>query len=601
TDRDGDELRYSLVTPMSIYGNDIRFPVQSGGRPVIYSEFVEWAPGYSTDNAIPGSPPLRIDPKFGELSVKASQVGLFAFTVLVEEYRNGERIGAARRDYQLFVFDCPPITPPDPTITINDQPATEVTACQGGIIVLKATVNSNWGYQWKRNGDNLEGATSPTLNVTEGGTYQLVTYLEDRCSKTRRSRKVKIDFTTSNFKLKANGRPRICATGGGNFTLESPANANYTYEWYLDGQRLSAAQALLTPTQAGRYWATVRDASKGCSSRSDTVQVQRVTPANISLSSSEGLQLCVGITTTLGIANGGSLKTYQWTRNGQVLPNENKASLAVSEAGDYKVAATDTNGCNLTAATINIKVVNKVMVTLDSVRNFCGTNFAAVPLIGTPTGGVYAGNGVANGQFDPKVAGVGTHEVVYSIKGALACQNGEAKRTVIITPPPVLDLGTDREIFKGSSVILNGDLGAGYRYQWSPPTALSQPLAGKTSASPESTTTYTLLAAGPDGCQALDTITVRVITTIYIPDVFTPNGDGQNDVWELRGLENYPNVEVTVWNRWGNVVFYGKGSNQKLFDGKNNDLALPNGVYAYYIKTNAEGSYVFRGAVMIMR
>ncbi len=76
---------------------------------------------------------------------------------------------------------------------------------------------------------------------------------------------------------------------------------------------------------------------------------------------------------------------------------------------------------------------------------------------------------------------------------------------------------------------------------------------------PESTTTYTLLAAGPDGCRASDTITVRVVTTIYIPDVFTPNGDGVNDEWELLGLENYPNVEVTVWNRWGNAVFYGKG------------------------------------------
>jgi hypothetical protein len=143
TDRDSDELRYSLVTPYSFYDKDYAV---SGGATVL-SEFVEWQAGYSATNAIHGSPALQIDPKYGELSVRASEVGLFTFTVLVEEYRNGERIGACRRDYQLFVFDCPPGIPPDPTITVNDLPASEASACQGGSIMLKATVNANWAYQ----------------------------------------------------------------------------------------------------------------------------------------------------------------------------------------------------------------------------------------------------------------------------------------------------------------------------------------------------------------------------------------------------------------------------------------------------------------------
>ena len=56
---------------------------------------------------------------------------------------------------------------------------------------------------------------------------------------------------------------------------------------------------------------------------------------------------------------------------------------------------------------------------------------------------------------------------------------------------------------------------------------------------------------------ASDTIGITVISPLYIPDVFTPNGDGQNDQWELRGLENYPEAQVLVFNRWGNLVFYG--------------------------------------------
>ena len=598
TDRDGDELRYSLVMPYSFYDLDFT----RGYSNAIPTEFIEWQLGYSATNAIKGNPALQIDAKTGELSVRATEVGLFTFTVLVEEYRNGEKIGATRRDYQLFVFDCPPLIPPDPTITVNDQPANDVSVCQGEAVTLKATVNANWGYQWKRNGDNISNATTPTLSVNEGGVYQLVTYLENTCSKTRRSRKVKVDFTNSNFKLKANGPARACSGGGGNFTLETPENSNYTYEWYRDGQRLTAAtQATLKPTEAGRYWAVVRDAVQGCSSRSDTVAVQSVTPLAVSINSSAGFQICSGTATTLSVGNSAAQKTYQWRRNDQEMPNETKSTLLVSDAGDYKVALIDTNGCGHSATTIKIEVVNKITVTLDSIPNFCGVGFPPVALQGTPTGGTYAGNGVSNNQFEPPKAGIGTHQISYSIKGALACQQGEAKRTVVITPPPVLNLGPDREVFKGSAVQLNGDLGAGYTYNWTPSTTLSNPLAAKTQASPEASTTYTLRATGPNGCVAVDTITIRVITTIYIPDVFTPNGDGVNDVWELQGLENYPEVEVRVFNRWGNAVFEGTGSRQSAFDGKFGIASLPVGVYAYIIKTKPVNGYVFRGSVLILR
>lgn len=97
------------------------------------------------------------------------------------------------------------------------------------------------------------------------------------------------------------------------------------------------------------------------------------------------------------------------------------------------------------------------------------------------------------------------------------------------------------------------------------------------------------------------TIGITVISPLYIPDVFTPNGDGQNDQWELRGLENYPEAQVLVFNRWGNLVFYGQGIFQKSFDGMGNGLLLSEGVYAYIIKTKPRGGFEFRGALLIIR
>lgn len=602
TDRDGDELRYALVTPLSFYDFDFarNIGLQSGSRPVIITEYIEWKPGYSAANAIRGNPPLTIDPKTGELSVNANEVGLFAFTVLVEEYRNGERIGATRRDYQLFVFDCPPIIPPDPTITINNQPATEASACLGGNVLLQATYNSNWKYQWKKDNNNLPNDTTATLSVTQSGIYQLITYLDNQCSKTRRSRKIKVDFTSSNFKLKSNSPLRIC-TNGGQIMLESPQNANYAYEWYKDGVLVPAAsQATYTATEAGRYWAVLRDVTQGCTSRSDTLSIQAVVPTVVNIANSSGGQICAGTSTTLSVTNN-AIKSFQWIYNGKDLLNETKNNLTVSQAGEYNVTVVDTSGCQATSASVKINVISKITVTLDSLPNFCGADHPAITLKGEPVGGIYTGKGVLNSQFDPKKAGVGTHIITYSIKGELACQSGQAVRSLVITPPPVLNLGRDREIFKGASIELNGDLGNSYIYNWSPTTALSNPSGAITNSSPESTTTYQLTALGPGGCKASDSITVRVITTIYIPDAFTPNSDGINDVWKLTGIENYPDIEVTIFNRWGNIVFYKKGSNQPFFDGTRDGEVLPVGVYAYVIKTNDTSGYIFRGAVTLLK
>lgn len=413
---------------------------------------------------------------------------------------------------------------------------------------MKATYNSNWKYQWKKDGDNLPNDTTATLNVTQSGIYQLITYLDNQCSKTRRSRKIKVDFTTSNFKLKTNSPLKIC-NNGGEVTLESPQNTNYTYEWYKDGVRLStASQATYIATNPGRYWAVLRDVQQGCTSRSDTLTIQAIAPTVVNITNSNGTQICIGTSTTLSASNN-AIKSFQWTYNGQDITNETKNTFVVSQAGEYNVAVIDTNGCRTAGSPIKIEVVSKITVILDSLPNFCGTDHPPMSLNGTPAGGTYTGKGVLNGHFDPKMAGVGTHIITYSIKGELACQSGQAVRLLVITPPPVLNLGRDREIFKGASIELNGDLGSNYTYNWSPTTALSNPSGAITSASPESTTTYQLTALGPGGCKASDSITVRVITTIYIPDAFTPNSDGINDVWKLTGIENYPDIEVTIFNR----------------------------------------------------
>ncbi len=109
-DPDGDSLSYTLATPYNGYST---VAVPNPGAitnpyftPGPYPP-IRWINGISIANEIPGSVPLRVDARSGLLSVTPDRVGLFVFSVEVNEYRAGKVIGRVRRDYQVLVVDCP--------------------------------------------------------------------------------------------------------------------------------------------------------------------------------------------------------------------------------------------------------------------------------------------------------------------------------------------------------------------------------------------------------------------------------------------------------------------------------------------------------------
>ncbi len=105
TDADGDSLAYRMNDPWT---GEYNLWFDPGPHPAPY-DVVDWLSGYNANNAIDGSPTLSIDPETGQLSVTPTQQGLFVFSVSVDEYRDGVKIGSVKRDYQLLVR--PPCDP----------------------------------------------------------------------------------------------------------------------------------------------------------------------------------------------------------------------------------------------------------------------------------------------------------------------------------------------------------------------------------------------------------------------------------------------------------------------------------------------------------
>ncbi len=108
---------------------------------------------------------------------------------------------------------------------------------------------------------------------------------------------------------------------------------------------------------------------------------------------------------------------------------------------------------------------------------------------------------------------------------------------------------------------------------------------------PESSIIYKVVGTTSDGCESSDSVSIFVVETFVIPSGFTPNGDAYNNTWVIDNSWLFPDIEVQVVNRWGQVVFYSKGyGNGNEWDGTNNGKELPIGTYYYVIILNDGGN-----------
>ena len=111
---------------------------------------------------------------------------------------------------------------------------------------------------------------------------------------------------------------------------------------------------------------------------------------------------------------------------------------------------------------------------------------------------------------------------------------------------------------------------------------------------------YYLTVIDTNGCRVSDEITLTQPLTLEMPQGYSPNNDGKNDLFVVHGIEAYPNNTLTIYNRWGNVV-YSKDSYLNEWNGiSNNDQELPTGTYFAILEVN-NGEIVLKGYVELRR
>ncbi|MBD3637486.1 MAG: gliding motility-associated C-terminal domain-containing protein [Crocinitomicaceae bacterium] len=156
-----------------------------------------------------------------------------------------------------------------------------------------------------------------------------------------------------------------------------------------------------------------------------------------------------------------------------------------------------------------------------------------------------------------------------------------------ITVLPVTNnITPDTTIEEGDAINLNAC--CGNSYLWWPDQFMDDPTSPTPIVDPDADITYFVQITTIEGCKDTARIVVTVnpdLTTLLIPNLFTPNGDGYNDQWEIGNIQAFTNNNLTIFNIYGQVVYDAEPYNNE-WEGTYNGKPLPDGTYFYLIRLN---------------
>ena len=218
----------------------------------------------------------------------------------------------------------------------------------------------------------------------------------------------------------------------------------------------------------------------------------------------------------------------------------------------------------------------------------------------------FTGTGVtATGKFEPLKAIIGDNVIHYTFTADVTGCTYITDLHITVNPTPKASAGPDHTFLDGSQVTLEATASPQSNtntliYKWTPSTGLDHDDVLNPVASPTDNTKYTLTVTSvPDGCSVSSATNVYVLKLPVIPNTFTPNNDGYNDVWTIQYLDNYKDATIEIFSRNGEKVFSSVGYSIP-WDGRYNGNDLPAGVY-YYIINPKHNRKTMAGYVTILR
>ncbi len=458
-----------------------------------------------------------------------------------------------------------------PTAAIDTQEGLTIT-CGTPIVTIDGSISTptdSLSFYWETvDGSIISGNENPSIMVDSAGTYFLeVTNIRNGCT----------DWTTyfvdEDFEqptLDFAPPPMItCVETEVQLEALPPDNQPiYSFLWTGPvGSIVDEDTATPTVNQAVNYSVTITNNINGCTN-SGMVLVEQNLTAPIAEATTFGDLDC--IETTAAISGDGSSTgdfTYLWTTNsGGNIQNPTDLNTETNAPGWYFIEVTNSeNGCTATDSTEVIASaipITGVLAEVDDPDCLGNLGFIRIDsVLGGEAPYVYAIEGKdfsQINQFNSLVPG----SYLIEIEDANGCT---FETTFIINPPTEVevDLGLDLEINFGDTAQLEALINIPFdeidTVIWAPLPNPDCPLCLIQGIKPLETTTYSIRVIDEDGCQDFDKVIVFVDERphVFAPNIFSPNGDGENEFFYLQTDETILSIpSLMIFDRWDNMVFH---------------------------------------------
>ncbi|TKC10644.1 PKD domain-containing protein [Pedobacter polaris] len=536
------------------------------------------------------------------------------------------------KPHDIFINPKPTalFSPSNITCIDNDILFTDQSQIIGGNII-----KWTWDFGDSGSTSNTSSLQNPTHKYSNPGTYNVKLTVEtDKACVHSLTLPVTInDLPKVEFNL-----PEVCLDAGvavfkNNSTDFDGSTNSLTYAWDFGDTEPGAINNTSTLrdgyhayTVAKEYTVTLTVTNaKGCKViKMQKIAINNSNPSpnfekNFTANACSNQSFSLKNTST--VPGFGAITRLEWYFNGileltdeEPTPNQiytfTKPKFTTPQTKDIvvtlKVFTGDALACSRTSAPQTITLLASPEVEFNALNPIC-LNRGVVQLVATETGnlqgdgGVFTGNGVSpTGSFNPLLAGVGKHDITYTFTADNGCRDQKVQ-TIEVYSLPTIDVGNDFYILAGGEKQFNASAtGIGLTYEWTPSIGLSNPNILNPIANPAIDTKYMLKVTSSQGCTVFDDIYVYVLQNVKVPNTFTPNGDGVNDVWNIQYLDTYPNGTVEIFDRNGQRVYVSSKGYSNPFDGTYRNQPLPVGTYYYIINPNS-GRKNITGNLTIIR
>ena len=418
-------------------------------------------------------------------------------------------------------------------------------------------------------------------------------------------------FTTANS---------ICLDGAATLTSTSIVSTGNitTWNWNLgDGNTQSNTNGnpfTITYSTANSYTVKLETVSdRGCLSLPFTqvINVRPLPAVNFTLPAGVCMPGGNAVFSNQSSVPDNSTLTYQWTFGDGGSATAANPTHVYASSGSYNVTlvATSSFGCDNQATQVLDDFFDKPVAGFTvNVAEICqGQDIRFRDASTAPNSTIqswnwdFGNNGkstVANPTY--RYTSPGKFDVKLTVSNALGCTSDPFIMPVTVHLQPVIDAGQSFVVPQGTTVQFTATANSSnLTFNWTPPLGLSDAKALKPTLVANADQVYTLTATGDFGCTATDFISVKILKPVTVPNIFTPNGDGIHDRWEIANLSDYTGCTVEIFNRYGQQVYYSSGYGTP-WDGNYKGKAVPVGTYYYVIKLE-NGFKPITGSVTIVR